>query len=220
MKKISNTISMDSVITGLSTLILGFLNAYSAIFNHSTLISAQTGNLVNLGIELSRGQIHLLADNLCLLLGFAAGCGLGAVFISKCQKNRLFGWSLFSAIIWLSTLLSPWMTANHSVVVFSFLSGIALTFFRNFEKSNLNNGIMTGNLKNFYAYVVNFLLRNKKEELKLALDILILVFLFFLGSFLGGAASSLGKGAMLTAVSLSCLIPYIIFWLKGENVKK
>lgn len=210
---------MNSVTTGLSTLILGFLNAYSAIYNHSTLISAQTGNLVNLGIELSKGEIDSAADNLCLLVGFGAGCTLAAVLISECKKNWRFGWSVFSVIIWLSTVFNSILTSNLSVVVYSFLSGIALTFFRDFEKSNLNNGIMTGNLKNFYSYLVNFVLRHKREEAKLALDILLLVLLFFLGSFLGGASASLGKTAMLTGVSASCLLPYLIFWLKSRKEK-
>ncbi|GEN94012.1 YoaK family protein [Pediococcus ethanolidurans] len=205
-----NSENTGGVLTFLSTLIIGILNAYSVVFNQSTLISAQTGNLINLGIKLSRGDLKLAYSNFDLLIGFAMGCIFASLMIKKNAQNYLYGWSVFSLIIWVNTLFQNSIDINLSILSFSFISGLALTLFRNFGESNLNNGIMTGNLKNMYVNATLSFKKREKQSKGTLKDIFVIVFTFFSGGVIGGFVCSFGKLAILTLTSILCVIPFAL----------
>ena len=213
-------LSLASSLTIFSAFVVGMLDAYSTIHNDGTIMSAQTGNLVNLAVKLGTGHFSGLANHFSLLIGFAIGCIL-SVFILRLfkeKKNRqMILWTVFTIFIWMIALLGAHLSEFMSISALSFSAGVALSFFRELRSSNLNNGIMTGNLKNMYGALVDVFVYREVKKLPEALNLLTVIIIFFLGSFIGGLISNIGLTAILFVAAIICLIPYVQLFMSKEQ---
>lgn len=209
---------------GLTTFLLGYLNVYSLQYNEASLISAQTGNLVNLGIKISHGDFYAISNNVSLITGFALGCLLATWLLIRAAHQtyyHLISWLGFSSIIWINTLFHSLIQANISILLLSFASGWALTLFREFAHSDLNNGIMTGNLKNMYCGLAKGILDKKNTHFRNAVIYLCIIFLFLIGAIFGGITTQYGAQMTLVTASILAMIPYFfIVKVKKEYVKE
>jgi Predicted membrane protein len=215
-----SSLSLASLLTILSALIVGILDAYSTIQNEGTIMSAQTGNLVNLAVKLATGHFSGLANHFALLIGFALGCILSVFILRlfKTKKNRqMILWTVFSIFIWLIALFGSHFSEVMSIIALSFSAGMALSFFRELRSSNLNNGIMTGNLKNMYGALVDVVVYKEVQKLPEAMNLLTVIIIFFVGSLVGGLVSNVSMTAILFVAAVICLLPYIQFFVKKSK---
>ncbi|TLG77478.1 YoaK family protein [Culicoidibacter larvae] len=212
MKFLSSNSSKATFITCLSTFILGYINAYSLLFENSSLVSPQTGNLVNLGIKLSQGFSAGLLTNLMIFSGFGIGCFLAPWLLSKVKNKQIeffLTWTVFVAPIWINLLFINTITPLFSILLLSFVSGVGLCFFRKINQLDLNNNIMTGNLKNMYAALFEVTILKKVEKYKTILEYALIIFLFFIGTFIAGLLSSYGAFVTLVIIVGLSLVPYL-----------
>ena len=204
------SVSPASLLTLVSALVMGGLDAYGILAHNGSVVTAQTGNLVNIGLNLAQGEFRALPNHLALLLGFAAGCIL-PVFIVKSlvkTKNLWVLWTIFTVVVWIRVLLGASLSIFASLVLLSFIAGMALSFFREMRTSNLNNGIMTGNLKNMYAALVEAMVYKQKQKYPEAFHLLLVIICFFCGSFIGGLLAKVSLFVTLLACGIICLCPY------------
>ncbi|MBC8589081.1 YoaK family protein [Paratissierella segnis] len=214
----SSTNRILTIMTSLPTMLLGYLNVYSLVFNDSNLISVQTGNLINMAIKLSKGNIDL-SNEFSLVIGFALGCFFSTIILLKTEmsfKTLIIRWTLFSSIIWVYSIFDNYFSDTISIFILSFMSAMALNFFRLINNNVSNNGIMAGNLRNLYASLGKLMILKNLDILNDILCYLLVVILFIIGAYFGSIVSCFGNGTMLLIASGICVIPYLfcfIDWL-------
>lgn len=200
-----------TTVTLCATFLLGYLNAYSYVFNQSSYITPQTGNLISLGVALVREDTQTTILNFMLLVGFALGCIIGGILLVKVKINHrclVFTWSVFTAMLMVVYLLNDGLSQPVSVILLALLSGFALTLFRKVGQFDVNNGIMTGNFKNLYVNLVQGFSKNSWPQIMKAFAFLLVIVVFFLGCLLGGYLSNFGEKITLIVSFLICLVPY------------
>ena len=199
------TVEVETLLTVFSTFILGYLDVFSEQYSGSAVVSAQTGNLMQLGKTLAQRDFSGALEHFSLFLGFAFGCGL-AFLIANFVKSPIKNWLIFSIIIYVTAILYSYLSIDVMDLMLSASAGIALTFFRNMSGVDLNNGIHTGNLKNLWSSLVNVVIFRHKEDSGKLERFSIVIFCFLLGSFIGGLTLSMGPKMMLLLVSGMCLM--------------
>lgn len=205
-----------TALTCLSAFIIGHLNVYSIKFNEGTFVSAQTGNLTNLGIMVSEGDFSSLGSNMLLLFGFGMGCTVGTALLRKFQEssNRyLLAWMVFAMPIWINGAFVAFIPRWGSVLLLSFTGGAGLCFFRTMGTMDLNNTIMTGNLKNMWALFYEGFALREWGKLFHGLAFFIITALFFLGCLISGLISS-----SLLFICVIALLPLPVLWYNKAKV--
>lgn len=201
-----------TTVTLCATFLLGYLNAYSYVFNQNSYVTPQTGNLISLAVALVRDDTQSTIINFMLLTGFALGCIIGGVLLLKVTVNHrclVWTWSVFTLLLIIVYLLNDGLSQPVSVILLSLLSGFALTLFRKVGKIDVNNGIMTGNFKNLYLNLVQGIAKNNQQQVTKSLIFLLVIMIFFLGCLLGGYLSNFGEQITLIVSFLICLVPYL-----------
>jgi len=180
-------------LTGAAIFVMGYLNGYS--LNTSDLgamISAQSGNIIWLGINAASGYWGYFLENMGLFLGFAIGCAF-AMLTQSIFKNKInqffYNWTVFIVPILLYPLVlqyvaPPWV----SFAVLGFASGAALEFFRKMYHLEINNAMATGNARFFGLHLAKATTAKDKVTSKLEYKTFWIFFiclaLFALGAFL------------------------------------
>jgi Predicted membrane protein len=211
-----NKTHLATLLTMLSAFVIGLLDVYGILAHEGSVISAQTGNLVNLALSLAQGDFAALPSHLALLLGFAAGCILPVFLVKSWFKNKSQWtlWTVFTMMVWIRVLFGTSLSTNASLVDLSFIAGLALSFFRNLRTSNLNNGIMTGNLKNMYGAFIEAIVYKQRQKYPEAFNLLLVIVCFFAGALIGGWVAKIALVWVLVASGVSCLLPYLVIFKK------
>jgi len=138
-----------SFITIASIFILGYINAF-ALNTHDlgSMITAQSGNVIWLGINAASGDWGLFIDNLGLFFGFIGG-GMFAFFTQNISKNKtlqfFFNWTMFTLPVILYPLILQYVVPSCvSFFILGFASGIALGNFRRIYHLELNHHRLEG----------------------------------------------------------------------------
>lgn len=201
-----------SLMTGLSAFLMGYLDVFSLHYNQAKLISAQTGNLVSLGIKLADGTLDLKVEG-AIVLGFAVGCLTATLldfFWEDPDTNLLKKWGLFSGSLFLYTLVHAVLFPPMTSLFLSFLAGLALTFFDFLADQSVNNGIMTGNLKKFYVSLAQFFKKKNPQMRVQSFWLAMIIALFFVGVCFAEKIYFVGARQMLLFSNVICLLPYFL----------
>ncbi|MCL1802286.1 MAG: DUF1275 domain-containing protein [Eubacteriaceae bacterium] len=177
-----------SFVTSASIFILGYLNAF-ALNTHDlgTMITAQSGNVIWLGINAASGYWGLFFDNFSLFIGFIAGA-VFAAHTQSLQKNMarqfFFNWSMFAVPVVIYPLLMQYVVPSYiSFIVLGFVSGIALGYFRQLHHLEINNAMATGNVRFLGLHFAGAFLKKNKKEAAAFWTYFVCVFLYAFGAF-------------------------------------
>lgn len=66
-----------SIITLTATLLMGMIDAYTFLAKDQTFATAQTGNIVELGIKLLKGNLRESLQHLSSIIGYLVGAFVG-----------------------------------------------------------------------------------------------------------------------------------------------
>ena len=192
---------------------LGYINAHAVLFDVGAFVSPQTGNLINMAIRLAQGDMQGLIITLLIFGGFFLGAFLATYVLAK-SKNIKMGfyiqWSVFFIPILINFLFLDSIALRLMIFNYSFVSGAALCFFRKIGDIEVNNSIVTGNMRFMgnALFEVTFFKNRKKRAIFWAFTLA--TFLFFLGSLVMALLSDLGRNnALLVLVAIGTL-PYLI----------
>jgi len=178
-------------LTAASIFIMGFLNALALnTYDLGTMISAQSGNVVWIGLNLAGGYWLAFIENMGLLFGFAGGAAFALVAQNALKDKTVqffFNWTIFVLPIIayplvLQYVIPPWA----SYVVLGFACGAALGFFRKMYHLEINNAMATGSARFLGLEFVNGVMRKDKLALFSLLIFAICVAAFSGGAFLYG----------------------------------
>ena len=205
-----------------ATLLMGYANSFSFIFNDGAFVSPQTGNFIRMGATIGRGFGVISSSDITLLVGFVAGCIIGGLVASKNASGHplrgVTSWSAVTGGVLLLALGAETVSNATSVLILSMLSGLCLSLLRKVADVDVNNCIMTGNTKNIFANAVKGVKGGDCLALRKAMVYLGVVLLFFIGAVLAGMVSIFGKETSLVVALAICAIPYIAFGFERLSV--
>ena len=176
--------------TAASIFVMGFLNALALnTYDLGTMVSAQSGNVIWIGINAAGGYWGALIENIGLLLGFAGGAAF-AMLTQAAFKNKIgqffYNWTVFIVPILAYPLLLQYVApAWLSYTVIGFACGAVLCFFRKMYHLEINNAMATGSARFLGLEAVNTAKKNPNGA-KSLLIFLICVLSFSAGAFLYG----------------------------------
>lgn len=151
LKDRANTFRV-AFLTLASIFIMGYLNAMSLNSNDmGVMISAQSGNIVWLGIHIATGQWALLLRNILLFAGFAGGAFF-ALHTQSLFRNKYgqfyWNWTFFAIPIMLYPILFQYnIPAGFSLFILGFSAGATLGFFRKLYHLDINTSMATGSAR-------------------------------------------------------------------------
>lgn len=198
--------------TLVATVLMGYVNSYSYIFNGGSFVSPQTGNFVRMGAAIGGGVGAISGNDLALFGGFAAGCVLGGILIASNLKDKpaydCILWSMIALPVVVLALFAEVVPPVVSVLVLSVLSGVCLALIRSIANVDVNNCIMTGNTKNAVVCFVRGVMGKDASLVRKALVYAFVIGVFFLGALMAGVLSPLGREMGILVACALCLVPY------------
>ena len=218
-----NNVTSESVHLGIFlTIVGGFLDAYTFVGRGGVFANAQTGNIVLVGIEVSRGDWGQALMYVTPILAFILG--VIAVEIIKKRSSLLFIQDSARAILILEIILLfiigflPSTVPDSFVnVTISFVSSVQISTFRKLVDSPYSTTMTTGNLRSasYEAYIA--ITKKDRESAIRALRYLIIISSFLFGAFLGGMVTvSIGNKAIWVAAFI--LIFSLILFSIDERI--
>src|SRR5699024_11016556 len=154
--------------TSFTTFLIGYIDAYTFVEKSEVFASAQTGNVVILISRLTEGQWIDAILNLSTFLGFALGAFVGQAMLDIFKNYGMRRYFIFLIIqigyLLIIALFQQLFNSNILVFMLGFLAGYELTLFRQFGKTTVNNGIMTGNVKNLMNHFYKMIFKKNHES--------------------------------------------------------
>lgn len=211
----------NSLTTLLQTFIMGAIDAYTFQNFDGSFVSAQTGNLVVFAYELASKGWQVAYIRVPVLVGFLLGAFISqACKHLKLRTSRRFSAFLLLSLVFLGLLYAAMFTAiNNLTMLFSLglFSGYELTVFNKIGGTSVNNGIMTGNLKNFANNVYEAVFSQDHDALIKAGHFLSGIGMFVLGiMFSTYFLKAAGTNVFLCALLINAVLLAIVTFTKEK----
>jgi len=202
-----------TIVTCFSAFILGFINAHTLLFEVYAFVSPQTGNLVNMAVRLVQGDIEGLLLTFVIFGGFFVGCFIATGFVGRIKKAKpefYIQWSMFYVPLVFILVFFYFMPLWVVIFIKSFISGVALCFFRRIGDIETNNSIVTGNMRFIGGSLFDMFVRKDKGKRAVFISYTAATFLFFLGAVVLTLISELGRADSLLVLLIIGALPYLI----------
>jgi len=192
-------------LTVMSIFVMGYLNGLALnTHNLGAMISAQSGNIIWLGLNAAGGYWGAFIENLGLFFGFMGGA-VFALYTQKIFKNKslqfFYNWTIFVVpIIIYPLLLQKTVPPYVSFFILGFASGAALGFFRNVYHLEINNAMATGSVRFLGLHTAHVLKEKSKKEYSNFLIFFVCVFAFAAGAFLYGILARIDHSLVETGL--------------------
>lgn len=174
-----------TAITMIVCFLMGFIDAYTFLVQDEVFASAQTGNFVSMSAKLFSGEWREALGHIWVIAGFAVGAIAGEAMLDhyKAKGVAKYRYFLFfqSVLLLLPAIFEELMNDLVILVFLGLLAGYALTTFRNVNQTMVNNGIMTGNLKNLMGYFYQMLFQKDKQAKLHLFNLATTILIFMLG---------------------------------------
>ena len=180
-------------LTTASLFIMGYLNALALnTYALGAMITAQTGNVIWLGINAGSGYWTYFFENMGLFLGFMIGA-VFALFTQSLFENKTtqfyWNWTFFAAPIALYPIVLQYILHPAlSFAVLGFSAGATLGFFRKMYHLEMNTSMATGNVRflglHFAQAFIKKDTKGDKKEIASFWLFFLAVFAFAFGAFI------------------------------------
>ena len=203
----------------------GMLDAYTYLNRGRVFATAETGNLVLLGLSLAQGEWGRIFMYLPPVLAFAAGV-LAAEWVRRKWAGKA-GWlhwqqGILLAECGLLVLAGALPVGGYDRAVncmISFISAVQMESFRQFRGCASATTMCTGNLRSGTEQLFRALFTREPPAASRAATYYLLILSFVAGAVACGGLSQLLAGG---TVALACLPLLVVFGLlsrEGRNVK-
>lgn len=206
----------DSFLLGiLLAMVGGFLDIYTYLLRGEVFATAQTGNIVLLGLNITQGNIKKALYYLIPISTFAIGIIVADFIKKKHNEYDKIHWRQISILIEFIILLligfMPVGKLNMLVnILISFVCSIQVESFRKMEGSPYATTMCTGNLRSgseqLFKYITTKDLKARNRCLKY-----FSIILFFIIGVIGGTMGSLYLG--VRSIWICCFILAIVFFI-------
>lgn len=169
----------------------GFMDGFSFFHFENRFIGAQSGNLIQAGLELAKGNIHNFFNFVIPIFFFILGVMTRGIYSNHLMKKRRFDAMYLLVLQWLGvTLFAVAYGAGFGlpvavyVGVFSYFMAIQYDTFTKAHGLVYGSIFMTGNIRSMSVNLAQWWLTREPSKLRAVGVYLSLVFVFFAGAFL------------------------------------
>jgi len=199
----------------------GLLDGYSYLNRGQVFATAETGNIVLMGINLAQGQLDQALHYLLPILAFALGVLAAELLRRRFGDSTRLHWRLplllaeCGAILLVSCLpcgpLDP--LAN---IIISFTSALQVESFRKFQGCGCVTTMCTGNLRSGTEHLFHWFFHREGTALEKVRVYYGLIGSFIAGAVLSGLLTPLFAGRTILAALVPLLSAFLIM-LRGEK---
>jgi uncharacterized membrane protein YoaK (UPF0700 family) len=195
----------------------GFVDAYTFFFNHERFASLQTGNVIQTGIYLARGQFGVAWTFLLPILFFALGAGVN--YLLKTFVHSSLTWQHHSTIVQLVgialvTIFARPLPDAWFVALLAFFMAIQADTFTKLRGMPFASVMSTGNVKTLGSNLMQYAHTHDKKALKNSGIFFGIVFFFGFGAWL---STVLTDAFSHWALLGSSVILMIVLWLLNDE---
>lgn len=187
----------------LMTIFGGFIGAYSYKVRGGVFASAQTGNLIQLGLKIIDGNFDAWYLHLLPVFMFCLGIICCEIIKNTIGENKKIHWKQIVLVIkaLILLLISFIAIGEYNVIanmLIGFIAGMQLQFVRMVEGVAMMTTMLTGNIRTLAEYAYYGIYEKNNETLIRSLKQLLIVVMFIFGVLLGGFVSvQFGQQAIL-----------------------
>lgn len=217
-----NNIQMsEATVTGfLLAFAGGFLDAYTYICRGGVFANAQTGNIVLLGIHLSRGEWLTGLYYLIPILSFIVGIVMAECIKSKFQPESRLHWRQIILAIELVILMGvgfmPQSLDAVANILISFVCSLQVESFRKLNGLAYATTMCTGNLRSASELLYRCSVTKDKTTLRNSLKYYEVILVFIAGA---AAGAFLTQTLWEKAVWAACAVIFAVFCLMFFKTK-
>ena len=195
----------------------GILDSYTYLNRGQVFATAETGNLVLLGIHLAQGELGRVLSCLFPILAFALGVLTTEGLRRRLSSGRVHWRQPILAAECLVILVVSFLPQGDldalANVLIAFTSAIQIESFRKFAGCGCATTMCTGNLRSGTERLYQFLRSGNPEQRRQAGQYYGIILCFILGAALGAWVSSLlAERAVLIACVLLLAAFLMMFW--------
>ncbi len=191
LKEIQRKVDMkkrDIIFGALLCFVGGAIDGYSYVMRGGVLATAQTGNLLLLGIHISNGNWTRALSYVLPILCFMLGTCLAKLAYEKICRNDMRKWqegimltevAVFVILGFIGARV-PNLLANATI---SFFSSMQYCAFRNFgEDAPFSTVFSTGNMRSFVDNIYEGTVHKNRTAIKRSVGYAIMIIVFALGA--------------------------------------
>lgn len=205
------------IIGVLAAFMAGYIDAYTYVL-YKGFANRQTGNIILLTIALFDKEwsraLFILAPITTFFSGIFIFETIKKYFIKHYIRISLFIQAILVLIVGFGAF-----KGNNIIVssIISFICSLQLVSFKKVNGNAYATIMHTGNLRSFSEYISKWILHKDKENLKVALTYLFIIFMFCLGIVFGMILVNLIGVYAILIVLVNIIIKYILLHI---NYKK
>jgi len=231
-------------ITASTIFIMGFVNGMALHTSQlSAMVTAQSGNVIWMGLNPVFGNWSAFISNLFLFFSFIFGCGFAVMTLSKFEdklKQFFFNWSLFALPVALYPFYMQFINSHVAFFMMGLSAGFGVGFFRViYHLDQINNAMATGSVRFIGVHFAGAFLKKNKSEVFTFWIFVIAALLFSLGAALFAITSGLDysmgiisepihrlfareDAALFSVTNIALIVICIIpcFFAKGTIIKE
>lgn len=185
-RQMSETIRLGVVLA----LAGGFMDAYSYICREEVFANAQTGNMLLLGVNLSRGNFKMAFHYFCPVLAFTIGIVAADIVRHGWKRVSQLHWRQISVLVEALILFGVGFLPQELNLLANSLTslacGIQVESFRKIHGNGIATTMCIGNLRSGTQNICDYFLEGKKESLKKGILYYGIILCFIFGAVIGG----------------------------------
>lgn len=199
------------------------MDAYSYVCRGHVFANAQTGNILLMGVNFSKGNWPAALRYGGPVLAFAAGIAIADVTRLNLKGKKMLHWRQLTILLEAVVLLFvSFLSQNVNLLansLTSFACGIQVETFRKINGHGIATTMCIGNLRTATQSVLEFYHTQNKEEAKKGLLFYGIIIFFVIGAIFGNFCVELWQERAIIGCDLLLLAGFLLMFIDREKRK-
>lgn len=219
-RQMSETIRLGLILTMSG----GFMDAYSYLFRGHVFANAQTGNLLLLGVNLSRQNYGSALRYFSPVLAFTIGIIISDVVRHKSNVETKLHWRQISVLLEAVILfIVAFIPQDFNLLANSMTSlacGIQVESFRKIHGNGIATTMCIGNLRSGTQNLCNYFMKKDRKFLNTCFLYYGIIACFILGAIIGSIAITYLQAKSILLCSIMLFIVFFIMFVENIYLEK
>lgn len=199
----------------------GFMDVYSYMCRGKVFANAQTGNILLLGINISKGNFGEALQYLSPIIAFVLGLFIANIVRHKLKEMSLVHWRQLTILLEITTLMAvSFMPQRLNLVANSLTSLVCAIQVESFRKINGSNAATTmciGNLRTGVQELCDYIFTKNKNSKKTSITMLVLILSFAVGAIIGNIFITLFSERAIAFSNIFLITAFLIMFVNKTN---
>jgi len=195
----------------------GLMDAYSFLGRGGVFANAQTGNILLLGVNISRGEWSEAVRFLLPIAAFSLGIAISALSQTAITKKDVSPRTVKSLLLTAETVIFTSVAFipadNIANALISFACGIQLEAFGTISATNVATTMCIGNLRSSINCAAAYFSGRDRSAMRRSLVYFTMIISFIVGAVIGGALiDACGRYAILGCTAIASVCALIVIF--------